>query len=149
MPDVGARPAAQMCMESAAQQSSFTLQLASQLDQEDRLTIKTLTFLFRCSKPPPPPPPPLAPCKPHTHAAPPHPLPQLTLAFIMATLAWSCQEHSLTIKTLTFFFRCSLPPPSACPSSLTHAKSCCSLSFRLICLALKCGQSSQCNASQP
>lgn len=35
-------------MESAAQQSSFSLQLASQLDQEDRLTIKTLTFLFRC-----------------------------------------------------------------------------------------------------
>ncbi|KAL3144130.1 hypothetical protein ABBQ32_003920 [Trebouxia sp. C0010 RCD-2024] len=48
VPDVGARPAAQMCMESAAQQSSFSLQLASQLDQEDRLTIKTLTFLFRC-----------------------------------------------------------------------------------------------------
>ena len=51
VPDVGARPAAQMCMESAAQQSSFTLQLASQLDQEDRLTIKTLTFLFRCCSP--------------------------------------------------------------------------------------------------
>ena len=49
VPDMGARPAAQMCMESAAQQSSFSLQLASQLDQEDRLTIKTLNFLFRCS----------------------------------------------------------------------------------------------------
>lgn len=49
VPDMGAGPAAQMCMESAAQQSSFSLQLASQLDQEDCLTIKTLTFLFRCS----------------------------------------------------------------------------------------------------
>ena len=49
VPDVGSQPAAQMCMESAAQQASFSLQLASQLDQEDRLTIKTLTFLFRCS----------------------------------------------------------------------------------------------------
>ena len=49
VPDMGAQPAAQMCMERAAQQSSFSLQLASQLDQEDRLTIKTLTFLFRCS----------------------------------------------------------------------------------------------------
>ena len=49
VPDVGSQPAAQMCMESAAQQATFSLQLASQLDQEDRLTIKTLTFLFRCS----------------------------------------------------------------------------------------------------
>lgn len=49
VPDMGAGPAAQMCMESAAQQSSFSVQLASQLDQEDCLTIKTLTFLFRCS----------------------------------------------------------------------------------------------------
>lgn len=49
VPDMGAGPAAQMCMESAAQQSSFSLQLASQLDQADCLTIKTLTFLFRCS----------------------------------------------------------------------------------------------------
>ena len=47
VPDMGAHPVAQMCMESAARQTTFNLQLASQLDQEDRLTITTFDFRFR------------------------------------------------------------------------------------------------------
>jgi len=47
-PDMGSQPVAQMCMESAARQTTFNLQLASQLDQQDCLTIKTLDFRFRC-----------------------------------------------------------------------------------------------------
>lgn len=46
-PDMGAHPVAQMCMESAARQTTFSLQLASQLDQEEHLTITTLEFRFR------------------------------------------------------------------------------------------------------
>ncbi|KAL0042668.1 hypothetical protein WJX79_007377 [Trebouxia sp. C0005] len=46
-PDMGPQPVAQMCMESAARQTTFNLQLASQLDHQDRLTIKTLDFRFR------------------------------------------------------------------------------------------------------
>ena len=46
-PDMGAHPVAQMCMESAARQTTFNLQLASQLDQEEHLTITTLEFRFR------------------------------------------------------------------------------------------------------
>ena len=49
VPEMGPQPAAQMCMESAARQSKFSLQLASQLDQADCLIIKTLDFQFRCS----------------------------------------------------------------------------------------------------
>jgi len=47
-PDMGLQPVAQMCMESAARQTTFNLQLASQLDHQDYLTIKTLDFRFRC-----------------------------------------------------------------------------------------------------
>ncbi|DBA90593.1 hypothetical protein WJX77_007250 [Trebouxia sp. C0004] len=46
-PDMGLQPVAQMCMESAARQTTFNLQLASQLDHHDHLTIKTLDFRFR------------------------------------------------------------------------------------------------------
>lgn len=47
MPNMAAKTAAQMCTESAARQSDFSLQLASQLDQEDRLTIRSMKFEFR------------------------------------------------------------------------------------------------------